>query len=103
MLTGRPVVAMRMDARARLLTAGLAVLVHGVAVRADTVPLPVAADTYIQAGREATRVHGASTNLRIDGVPATVTYLKFDLSAVPQRVTKAVLALHVTDASSDGG
>ena len=59
------------------------------------------ADTYID-GREANRNHGAAAELVIDGSPARVAYLEFDLSAV-KGVRKAVLDLHVTNPSDDGG
>jgi len=61
------------------------------------------ADTYIQAGAQATADHGASDHVDVDLAPADIAYLKFDLSAVTRPVVAAKLKLHCTNASSDGG
>jgi hypothetical protein len=61
------------------------------------------ADTYIETGDEATWEHGASDHLDVDGSPFGVTYLKFDLSRVSEPVRSAVLQLHVSNDSEDGG
>jgi hypothetical protein len=59
------------------------------------------ADSYIEAGHEANRNHGAEVDLRFDASRARVAYLEFDLSAVTG-VRTAVLDLHVTNPSDDG-
>ncbi|MCC6764065.1 MAG: metallophosphoesterase [Deltaproteobacteria bacterium] len=61
------------------------------------------ADTYIEAGTEASWSHGGSDHLDVDVKPFGVTYLAFDLSAEPSPIARALLALYVTNASDDGG
>jgi hypothetical protein len=61
------------------------------------------ADTYIEAGREATWDHGASDHLDVDTSPFGITYLKFDLGAVAGSIERALLTLHCTNPSGDGG
>jgi hypothetical protein len=62
---------------------------------------PPAADTYIES-RKGKENHGAAAELKVDASPMEVTYLKFDLSAVPS-VRRATLELHVTNKSPDAG
>ena len=61
------------------------------------------ADTYVEAGTEATWDHGASDHVDVDLAPFGITYLKFDLSGVSGRVTRATLRLYCTNSSGDGG
>jgi len=63
---------------------------------------PPVADTYIEA-RGASKNHGGAPELDVDGSPQRITYLKFDLSAVPGRVHKAVLDLRSIRSSVDAG
>jgi len=89
-----------------LLTIGLALgaTVAATATAADsTLDLAPAADTFVEAGPQATWDHGLADHLTVDHSPADVTYLKFDLSAVAAPVTRATLTLSCTDGSSDGG
>src|SRR5947199_8380291 len=91
---------------ALLLTIGLALSasVAATASAADnTVGLAPAADTFVEAGTQATWDHGVADHLTVDHSPADVTYLKFDLSAVAAPVTRATLTLSCIDGSSDGG
>src|SRR5205823_15007430 len=69
----------------------------------DSVDLAPAADTFVEAGAQATWDHGVADHLTVDHSPADVTYLKFDLSALAAPVTRATLTLFCTDGSSDGG
>ena len=68
-----------------------------------TTALGALADTFIEAGAQATWDHGAATVLKVDQDPARAIYLKFDLSGVRGTVTEALLTLHCTDASPAGG
>ena len=89
-----------------LLTIGLApgATVAATATAADSaLDLAPAADTFVEAGPQATWDHGLADHLTVDHSPADVTYLKFDLSAVAAPVTRATLTLSCTDGSSDGG
>src|SRR6058998_3755201 len=89
-----------------LATIGLALgaTVAATATAADsTLDLAPAADTFVEAGPQATWDHGLADHLTVDHSPADVTYLKFDLSAVAAPVTRATLTLSCTDGSSDGG
>ena len=89
-----------------LLTIGLALgaTVAATATAADSaLDLAPAADTFVEAGPQATWDHGLADHLTVDHSPADVTYLKFDLSAVAAPVTRATLTLSCTDGSSDGG
>ena len=89
-----------------LATIGLALgaAVAATATAADsTLDLAPAADTFVEAGPQATWDHGLADHLTVDHSPADVTYLKFDLSAVAAPVTRATLTLSCTDGSSDGG
>lgn len=61
------------------------------------------ADTYIEAGGEATWDHGAATFFDVDLSPRDIAYLKFDLSAVPSPIVSARLVLFCTNASPAGG
>jgi hypothetical protein len=61
------------------------------------------ADTYIEAGVEATWSHGGSDHLDVDTKPFGVTYIAFDLTAEHAPITRAQLSLVVTNASDDGG
>src|SRR5207302_1983335 len=65
------------------------------------VRLAPAADTYIQAGAQATADHGASDHVDVDLSPADIAYLKFDLSAVTRPVVAAKLKPHCTHASRE--
>ena len=89
-----------------LATIGLALgaTVAATATAADSaLDLAPAADTFVEAGPQATWDHGLADHLTVDHSPADVTYLKFDLSAVAAPVTRATLTLSCTDGSSDGG
>src|SRR5438093_10649580 len=89
-----------------LATIGLALgaAAAATATAADsTLDLAPAADTFVEAGPQATWDHGLADHLTVDHSPADVTYLKFDLSAVAAPVTRATLTLSCTDGSSDGG
>src|SRR5438093_12267869 len=70
---------------------------------ADSLALAPVADTFVQAGPQASWDHGLADHLTVDHSPADVSYLKFDLSAVAAPVTRATLTLFCTDGSSDGG
>jgi cysteine-rich repeat protein len=63
------------------------------------------ADTHIQEGEEATWDHGKARKLVIedDDDPRAILYLKFDLSNVTARITRARLRLFCTSDSPDGG
>ncbi|MCC6847334.1 MAG: metallophosphoesterase [Deltaproteobacteria bacterium] len=65
--------------------------------------LEASADTYIEAGGEASWSHGGSDHLDVDVKPFGVTYLAFDLSAESGPIARALLELHATNASDDGG
>src|SRR2546422_306652 len=97
-----------MMSKSALLT-GLAMtaLVLGATVTAttgaDSVDLAPVADTFVQAGAEATWDHGLADHLDVDHVPADLGYLKFDLSALSAPVTRATLTLFCRDSSPDGG
>ena len=87
-----------------LATIGLVLGATVAAMAADnTLDLTPAADTFVEAGPQATWDHGLADHLTVDHSPADVTYLKFDLSAVAAPVTRATLTLSCTDGSSDGG
>ncbi len=60
--------------------------------------MPVA-DTYVESGVEAGWDHGASDRLEADASPASVIYLKFDLSGVPRFVARAMLSARCINAS----
>jgi hypothetical protein len=68
-----------------------------------TVELAPVADTYIEAGTEATWDHGASDHFDVDLKPLGVAYLKFDLRGIGGTVRAAHLTLFCTNASADGG
>jgi len=61
------------------------------------------ADTYIEAGTEATWDHGVSDHVDVDLSPFGAAYLKFDLRGVTMPITRALLTLHCTNPSVDGG
>lgn len=61
------------------------------------------ADTYLQAGGEATRSHGSCKEVAVDGSPRQVAFIKFDLRKLPKRVAYATLSLRSTNPSQDGG
>src|SRR2546422_2338503 len=69
----------------------------------NTLDLAPAADTFVEAGTQATWDHGLADHLDVDHSPADLTYLKFDLSAVAAPVTRATLTLSCTDSSPDAG
>jgi hypothetical protein len=61
------------------------------------------ADTYVEAGSEAQWDHGKCTFLDVDTAPFGVTYLKFNLGEVFQRLDRAWLEVRCSNTSSDGG
>jgi hypothetical protein len=65
--------------------------------------LPAVADTYIEAGTQATWDHGAAAALKVDRTPARVAYFKFDLATPIGPVIRADLVLHCTDPAPAGG
>jgi Calcineurin-like phosphoesterase/Iron/zinc purple acid phosphatase-like protein C len=67
------------------------------------IDLQPSADTYIEAGTEATWDHGLCKHFDVDTSPFGVSYLKFDLSWVRHRIVSAVLELYTTNSSRDGG
>jgi hypothetical protein len=69
----------------------------------DFVELPPVADTYIEAGAQATWDHGAAPHFDVDRSPAGIGYLKFDLSSVTAPIARATLHLWCFNATSDGG
>jgi hypothetical protein len=62
-----------------------------------------AADTYVEAGAEATWSHGGSDHVDVDTDPRGIIYMKFDLTALSGTVRSAKLRLHCTSRASDGG
>jgi hypothetical protein len=68
-----------------------------------TTVLGAVADTYIEAGAQATWDHGSATTLKADTDPWRVIYLKFDLSGMRGTLAEALLTLHCTDPSPAGG
>src|SRR2546422_4209526 len=84
------------------LTLGAPVAVPATAAD-NTLDLAPAADTFVEAGTQATWDHGLADHLDVDDSPADLTYLKFDLSVVAAPVTRATLTLSCTDSSPDGG
>jgi hypothetical protein len=69
------------------------------------VRLDAVADTSIDASADPTWDHGGMDRLVIDGAtdPASVAYLKFDLSSISQYVVRATLSLHALGPSFDAG
>jgi hypothetical protein len=61
------------------------------------------ADTYLQPGGEAKRSHGTCKEVAVDGSPRQVSYIKFDLRKLANRVAHATLTLRCTNPSQDGG
>jgi hypothetical protein len=61
------------------------------------------ADTYIESGKDAKRIHGTCNQLKVGLSPARITYLKFDLRGVAGPVAKATLRVVCTRSSEDGG
>jgi acid phosphatase type 7 len=61
------------------------------------------ADTYVEAGTQASWDHGAADHYDVDTAPIDVIYLKFDLTGVTGSVSSALLTLFCTNASNDGG
>lgn len=68
-----------------------------------TIDLGAAADTYVEAGTEASWDHGLSDHLDVDLSPERITYLRFDLRGVNAPVQRATLTLWCRNASGDGG
>jgi hypothetical protein len=68
-----------------------------------TIDLAPIADTYIEAGTEATWDHGAATWFDVDMSPLGISYLKFDLSGITVPIVGAQVILFCTNASPDGG
>ncbi|MGH7894916.1 MAG: DUF7594 domain-containing protein, partial [Candidatus Binatia bacterium] len=66
----------------------------------DLAPL---ADTYVEAGTEATWDHGGADHLDVDLSPLGVAYVKFDLSGVTAPVVRATLRVFCSNSSNDGG
>src|SRR5882724_9602882 len=69
---------------------------------ADSLDLTPVADTFVEAGPEATWDHGLADHLDVD-FPADLAYLKFDLSALSAPVTRATLTLFCQNGAPDGG
>jgi hypothetical protein len=67
------------------------------------VDLEAIADTYVEAGTEATWDHGGAPHMDVDTKPFGITYLKFDLTGVTTPVWRATLTLGCSNASPDGG
>ena len=67
------------------------------------VTLAPIADTYVEAGADATWDHGIADHLHSDLKPFGVAYLKFDLSAVRVPIAHATLTLFCTNNAPDGG
>jgi hypothetical protein len=61
------------------------------------------ADTYIEAGTEATWDHGRSDHVDVDRQPFGIAYLKFDLRGLTGPVGQATLTLFCSNGSDDGG
>jgi hypothetical protein len=68
-----------------------------------SIDLAPVGDTYIESGVEAALDHGGASGLEVDASPSNVTYLKFDLSSVTERIARAVLVLSVTNSSRNAG
>ena len=103
-LAGRADRAAQRGRLASTCAAGLAAALETAGSRAQCLAsqqLP-AADTYIELLKKGRKNHGGTADLKVDSSPRSVAYLKFDVSALPT-VRKAVLVLHVTNASPDGG
>jgi hypothetical protein len=84
------------------LTAGCT---HGTSelCRPVEIALGAVADTYIEAGTQATWDHGLAPEIAVDLDPLRVLYMRFDLSGVTGTVTSAMLGLNCTNGSPDGG
>ncbi len=61
------------------------------------------ADTYLEAGKAASRDHGRCPEVEVDRSPEAITYLKFDLSELRDSSIRATLKLRCLDSSADGG
>ncbi len=61
------------------------------------------ADTYIEAGTEATWDHGKADHLDVDSQPFGIAYLRFDLRALSVPVGHATLTLFCSNPTTDGG
>lgn len=68
-----------------------------------TLVLTPVADTYVEAGSQATWDHGRAVELEVDQSPVDLTYLKFDLRGVSGTVGRATLRLRCRNSSDDGG
>ena len=91
------------DALVRVLaTAALLSACCPSAATASMQSLAPVADTFVSPGRQASRDHGGSSQLRVQGA-RRIAYLKFDLSALPAPVSQATLVLSVTRGGPDGG
>src|SRR5438067_13518064 len=89
-----------------LATIGLALgaTVAATATAADsTLDLAPAADTFVEAGPQATWDHGLADLLTVDHSPADVIYLKVDLSPVAAHVRLAPLTRSCTGGSLERG
>jgi len=64
----------------------------GTSVPSDLLEFPATADAYVFAGRPALN-YGASTELRVDADPATLTYLLFDVSGIHAQVLSVRLRI----------
>ena len=69
----------------------------------EVVTLAPVADTYIQAGTEASWDHGLSDHVSVDTKPFAIAYVKFDLSAVTAPIARATLSVFCTNGTNDGG
>jgi hypothetical protein len=65
--------------------------------------LTPAGDTYVDGSEDAPTHAGASDELRVDGEPVRMAYLKFDLRTVPAPIVSAALTLFPINNSDDGG
>ncbi len=84
-------------------TATAAVIATATPAATGAIDLAPIADTYIEAGTEATWDHGAATWFDVDLSPFGISYLKFDLSGITAPIVGAQVSLFCTNASPDGG
>jgi len=68
---------------------------------ADTQTLVPVADSMVAESQPTTN-YGRASNLRADGSPQEVSYIRFDLSTVSGPVTQATLRLNVRDGTTNG-
>lgn len=86
------------------LTSGLLLVAAAVSavpsVRAAS-SLPASADSYVSSAA-ATANYGKAMQIRIDGSPVVLSYLRFDLTATSGIVTSATLQVYANSSSSAG-